>query len=104
AAGHALGRRIIVVAHPNGADEIAGVADEPGIAPIVSGASLAAGRHPIQLRAASGAVLDDGVHHLDHVDSHFRTHYLLRLWAIAVETPHQLTAIGAHLEGRMRHD
>src|SRR6516164_11042476 len=67
AAGHPLGWGIIVVAHPNGADEIAGIADEPGIAPIVSGAGLAAGWYSVELRASPGAIFDDGVHHLDHV-------------------------------------
>ena len=41
AAGHALGRRIIVVAHPDRAGEIARVADEPGVAIAVGGAGLA---------------------------------------------------------------
>src|SRR5215471_13127280 len=102
AASHALGWRIIVIAHPNGADEIARIADEPGITPIVGSAGLAAGRHAVELGAASGSILDDGVHHLDHIHRYFRTDYLLRLGAVTVETPHQFAGVGTNLKRGMR--
>ena len=41
AAGHAVGRRVVVVAEPDAADEVAGEADEPGVAIGVGGAGLA---------------------------------------------------------------
>src|SRR5690349_16512499 len=103
AAGHPFGWRIIVVAHPNGADEIARVADKPGVAPIVGGAGLAASRYAVELRAPPGAVLDHGVHHLDHVHGYFRTDHLLRFRTVAIEAPDQLAGIGANLERGMRH-
>ena len=72
AAGHAFGRRIIVIAHPHRADEISRVADEPAVAPIVGGAGLAGDLDAVELRAPAGAVLDHRIHHLDHVERDLR--------------------------------
>ena len=44
AAGQLLGRRIVVIAEPHAGDQMAGVADEPGVAEILAGAGLAGGR------------------------------------------------------------
>ena len=41
AAGHAIGRLVVVIAEPDAADEIAGVAHEPGVAISVGRAGLA---------------------------------------------------------------
>src|SRR5205807_2405961 len=66
-AGHALGRRVVVVADPDAADVIAGEPDEPGVAVGVGGAGLAGRLDPVEDRAPSGAFL----HHLVHDDVHF---------------------------------
>ena len=55
AAGRLLGRRGIVVAEPDAGDEMAGVADEPGVAEILAGAGLAGGRPARELRLLRGA-------------------------------------------------
>src|SRR5208337_3576030 len=50
-----LGRAVVVIAEPDGGDQIARVADEPGLAPILAGAGLA-GRLPAgQFGLAGGA-------------------------------------------------
>ena len=66
AAGHAVGRRVIVVAHPDAADEVAGIADEPGVAPRIGGAGLAGGLDAGDHGAAAGAFFHRLVEH--HVD------------------------------------
>ena len=50
AARGVLGRRIVVVAEPDAGDEMAGVADEPGVAEILAGAGLARRLPARQLR------------------------------------------------------
>src|SRR5262249_28652015 len=55
AAGRLLGRRRIVITHPNACDEMAGIADEPGVAEILAGAGLARGRPARKLRFLRGA-------------------------------------------------
>ena len=50
AAGGLLRRRIVVVAEPDAGDEMAGVADEPGVAEILRRAGLAGGRPAGQRR------------------------------------------------------
>ena len=49
------------------ADEVAGEADEPGIAVGVGGAGLARGADAVEHRALAGAFLDDLVQHEVHV-------------------------------------
>ena len=67
AAGQAVGRRVVVVAVPDPAHEVAGVADEPGVAVSVGGAGLARGRNAVDDGAACGAFADHVAHHHRHV-------------------------------------
>src|SRR6202043_2368358 len=82
AAGHAVGRRIIVVAVPDRAGEVAGIADEPGVAIGVGGAGLAGGRNAVERGTARGAFADDVAHHAHHVGSDRRRNGLKRLLAV----------------------
>src|SRR5262249_61105149 len=66
AAGCLLGRRGIVIAHPNASDEMAGIADEPGVAEILAGAGLARGRPARKLRFLRGAGDERLAHHRIH--------------------------------------
>ena len=104
AAGHAVGRGVVVVAEPDAADEIAGVAHEPGIAVSVGRAGLAGGGDAVEARAPAGAVFDDAVHHLDHVGGDVVRQHALRLRPVAVVAPDQLAVAGAHLEDSVRRD
>src|SRR4029079_17841244 len=98
------GRRIVVVAHPHRAAEVAGVANEPGVAVTVSGSGLARHLDTVELGPFAGAVLDDRVHHHDHVEGDLRADDLLRALAVAVEAPHQFAGTGAHFERSVRRD
>src|SRR6202044_1283421 len=55
AADRLLGRRIVVVAEPDAGDEARGVADEPGVPVILTGAGLAGSLPAGQVRRARGA-------------------------------------------------
>src|SRR6476619_2009268 len=66
AAGRLPGRRGIVVAEPDAGDEVAGIADEPGIAEILAGAGLAGGRPARELRLLCGPDLQGLAHHGVH--------------------------------------
>jgi hypothetical protein len=102
AAGHALGRRIVVVAHPHRAGEIARVADEPGVTPAVGRAGLAGDLDTVELGPFAGAVFDHRVHHRDHVEGDLRADHLLRPLAVAVEAPHQFARAGPHFKRGVR--
>src|SRR4029079_16265550 len=52
-----------VVAEPNGADVLAGEADEPGVLGTGRGARLAGDVREVELRRLAGALGDDLVHH-----------------------------------------
>src|SRR5262245_9878844 len=54
AAGRLLGRGGIVVAEPDPGDEVAGIADEPGVAEILARAGLAGGLPTWKLRLLGG--------------------------------------------------
>src|SRR5206468_2131167 len=66
AAGRLLGRRGIVVAEPDAGDEMAGVADEPGVAEILGCAGLAGGGPARNLRLLCGADRERLTHHRVH--------------------------------------
>ena len=66
AARHLLGRRAVVVAEPHAGNQIARVADEPGVAPFLTGAGLAGGLPARQLRLAGGAGHERLLHHCVH--------------------------------------
>src|SRR4051812_15387275 len=66
AAGRLARRRVVVIAEPDTGDEMAGVADEPGIAEILTGSGLA-GSHPAgNLRLSRGARDQRLLHHDIH--------------------------------------
>src|SRR6185436_19965061 len=98
AAGHAIGRAVVVVADPNAGDEIAGVADKPSVAIIVGGAGLAGDPHAVDHRAPAGAFLGGLVHHKDHVHGNLFRQHLARLRAVAIEAPDHVAGPGADLE------
>ena len=102
AAGHAVGRIVIVVPEPDAAHVIARVAHEPRIAVGVGGAGLAGDAHPVEDRALAGAFLHDLVHHEDHLQGDLLRDHLLGLLAVTVEAPHHLSVRAAHLEHGMR--
>src|SRR6185503_8167825 len=102
AAGHAVGRRVIVVAVPDAGDVVAGVTDEPRIAVRVGGAGLARRLDAVEHRALAGPFLDHLVHHEVHVHRDLRADHLHRLLAVAIETPHDLAVAAAHFQHRMR--
>src|SRR6185437_2391866 len=56
AAGHAIGRGVVVVAHPDAANEVTGVTHEPGVAVSIGGSGLAGGNDAVKARTAAGAV------------------------------------------------
>ena len=58
AAGHAVGRRVVVIAVPDAGNIVAGVADEPGVAIRVGGAGLAGRLDALEDGALAGAFLD----------------------------------------------
>src|SRR5262249_52249684 len=66
AAGCLLGRGGIVVAEPDAGDEMAGIADEPGVAEILAGAGLAGGLPARELRLLRGAGNERLAHHRIH--------------------------------------
>src|SRR5262249_59491214 len=103
-AGHAVERRVVIVAEPHAAHEVAGVADEPGIAVRVGGAGLAGRLDAVEHGAPRGAFLDHFVHHVDHVGRDLRRERLGRLLAIAVPAPDRLAVAYAHLEYGVRRD
>src|SRR5687768_9172565 len=92
AAGHAISRAVVVVADPNATDNVAAVADEPGVAVGVGGPGLAGDPNTRNEGAAGGAFLGDLVHHHVHVGGDLRRHHLARLVALAVEPPDHLAA------------
>src|SRR5216684_769403 len=61
-----LGRGGIVVAEPDTGDEVAGIADEPGVAEILAGAGLAGGLPAWKLRLLRGADQQRLAHHRIH--------------------------------------
>src|SRR5512134_39352 len=67
AAGDVVHRAEVVVAHPDAGDELAGVADEPGVAIARARAGLAGDVREIERRALAGAVGDDELQHLVHL-------------------------------------
>ena len=101
-AGHAVGRRVVVVPKPHTAYIIAGEADKPRVAIRVGRAGFACGLDPVQNCALAGALLDDLVHHEVHVERNLRAQHLLRLLAVAVEAPDDITVAAAHFDDRMR--
>src|SRR5258708_22939425 len=66
AARRLLGRGGIVVAEPDTGDEVAGIADEPGVAEILAGAGLAGGLPAWKLRLLRGADQQRLAHHRIH--------------------------------------
>ena len=66
AARDLLGRAVVVVAEPHRGDEIAGVADEPGVTPVLTGAGLARRLPAGQFGLAGGAGQQRLLHHLVH--------------------------------------
>ena len=102
AAGHAVGRRIIVVSEPDRCDHVAGIAGEPGVAIGVGGAGLAGRPDAIEHGAAAGAFLDCLVQ--DHVDvgGNRLRHHAARLRAVPVESPHQVAGRAADFEDGVR--
>ncbi|CEG08487.1 hypothetical protein BN961_01903 [Afipia felis] len=99
---HAVGRGIVVVAVPDTADEVAGVADEPCVAIGIGGAGLACGGNAVELRAPCGAFRDDVAHHHRHVGGDGGRNDLARLRPVAVIAPDQIARAGAHFQDRMR--
>ena len=99
-----LSGRIVVVAVPDAADEIAGEADEPGVAIGVGGAGLAGGLDAGKDGAPGRALFDHLVHHEGHVGRDLGREHLLRLGAVAIEPPDGLAGAGAHFENGMRRD
>src|SRR3974377_2491481 len=67
AAGHAIGRAVVVIAEPDAAHEVASVAHEPGVAVAVGGSGLAGGGDAVEASAAAGAIFNHAVYHLDHI-------------------------------------
>ena len=102
AAGHAVGRRVVVIAVPDRAGEVAGVADEPGVAVVVGGAGLAGRRNAVQRGPPRGAFADDMAHHPRHVGGDRGGDGLHRLRAVAVEAPDQIAGAGADFQHGMR--
>src|SRR5207302_2214947 len=90
AAGHAVGRRVVVIAEPHAAYVVAGEADEPGIAVRVRRAGLAGRLDAFEDRELASAFLDHLVHHEVHVHRDLRAQHLLRFLAVAIEAPHHL--------------
>src|SRR3984957_5590003 len=82
-AGHAVGRRIIVIAVPDRAGEVAGISDEPGVAIGAGGAGFAGGRDAVECGGARGAPAADVPHHPRHVGCDGRRNGLQRLLAVA---------------------
>src|SRR5262245_51842320 len=66
AAGDVLHFRAVVIADPDAADIVRGVADEPGVARILAGPRLAAGDLVRQRRLPPGAANHRRVHHVVH--------------------------------------
>ena len=115
AAGDPLHRRVVVASQPDGGDEAAGVADEPGVAVVAGGAGLAGQVEAADLRPGAGA----GDQHLAQHLVHFRQRRLadhadlLRLLdAVVVEhlagagadaldavSVHPITAVGEGVVG-----
>src|SRR5207248_6248291 len=58
-------RLVVVAANPDADDEVAGKADEQGVAILLRSAGLAEGRHR-QRRAAAGTVVGGGIEQVEH--------------------------------------
>ena len=100
AARDLLGRRIVVVAEPDAGDERAGVADEPGVAPILAGAGLARRLPARQLGLVRGAGQQRLFHHRVHHRDVLRIDDAAEIGVLAgVE---QLAVGGAHAGDDMR--
>ena len=90
AARHLVRRGVVVVAHPDGADEVPGKADEPGVAIAVCGAGLARRLDALEHGALAGAFLDHLVQHVVHVgDDARRKHLLGRLLLLRLIDEHE---------------
>src|SRR4029450_10945659 len=102
AAGHAIHDLIVLIAEPDAADEIARITHEPGVAVSIGRAGFSCGRDAVESGPAARAILDNVIHHLDHVGGDAGWHYLPRLRTIAVEAPHEIGGAGPHFEDRVR--
>src|SRR5215469_14520993 len=102
AAGHLMHRLVIVIAEPNAANEIAGVANKPGITVSIGGSSLSRSPDAVERGSPGGAFFDYLGHHPNHIDSHLRRYHLHRLLAVTVPPPDQLAGAAAHFEHGMR--
>jgi hypothetical protein len=69
---HPIERTVVVVAVPHAPQEVASVADEPGVAIRVGRSSLARRLDVVKHRALRGALFDHFVHHHGHVGSDLR--------------------------------
>src|SRR5262249_56696938 len=72
ATGHLMHRLVIVIAEPNAANEIAGVADKPRITVSIGGSSLSRSLDAVEHSSPGGAFFDHLGHHPNHIDSHLR--------------------------------
>src|SRR5262249_58941975 len=84
AAGHLMHRLVIVIAEPNAANEIAGVADKPGITVSIGGSSLSRSSDAVERGSPGGAFFHHLGHHANHIDSHLWGYRLHRLLAVTV--------------------
>ena len=84
AAGHIFHRLAVVIAIPDDADEIAGIAAKPGVLVFIGRAGLARDLDAVERGAAPGALLDNLRHHPHEIVDVMRFDHLLRLFAVAV--------------------
>jgi hypothetical protein len=84
AAGHILHRRGVIITIPNGANVIAGVANEPGIRVTICRPGLACNLRIVEMCAPPGSGLDHLHHHRNHGDDCIMIDDLLERWRVAV--------------------
>src|SRR5215472_12193099 len=102
ATGHLMHRLVIVIAEPNAANEIAGVADKPRITVSIGGSSLSRSLDAVEHSSPGGAFFDHLGHHPNHIDSHLRRDHLHRLLAVAVPPPDELAGSATHFQHGVR--
>src|SRR5262249_60969607 len=90
ATGHLMHGLVVVIAEPDAADHVPGVAHEPGVAVGVGGAGLARGPDAVEDGPPGGAFLHHLVHHHNHIRGDVRREYLHRFLAVAIPAPDQL--------------
>lgn len=101
-AGDALHLRGVVIADPDGRDELGGEAHEPGVAVILRRAGLAADLPARDVELAAGAAVHDAVEHgVDHgevlrLDDRAEIRGLARVDDLAIGLAHLADDIGQH--------